>query len=125
MNVKWHADGEGRCHEGCEQYEHDTQPFPYCRIIAKLSSAYNIVPIAICAPCPFAVLADVLGLHGRRDGAQLHHRGREDPQRVFGITPEMVLAAVKNHLAQQADDEARAALEKRLREQDAMDDPRR
>jgi hypothetical protein len=37
----------------------------------------------------------------------------------------MVLAAVKNHLAQQADDEARAALEKRLREQDAMDDPRR
>jgi len=104
-----------------------------CRLIDDLPwfSKFEAVPVG--KRCPFAVLANVLGLHERTDGTQLHQRGREDPQRVFGITPEDVLAAIRDCRAQQGDDEARAELErrlqdaaaKRLRERDAMDDPRR
>jgi hypothetical protein len=133
MRINWHADGEGCCHAECEQWQ-TKHGHGGCALLDLLPwEVFERPSPASRSGCPFAVLAEVLGLHERRDGTQLHQRGREDPQRVFGITPEMVLAAVKNHLAQQADDEARAALEKRLRdaeeqrlrERDAMDDPRR
>lgn len=128
MRIDWHANGDGYCHAECEAKNHVDNSHSGCGLIDNLPwfSKFEAVPVG--KPCPFAVLANVLGLHERRDGAQLHQRGREDPQRVFGITPEEVVEILHKHLVQKGastDDEARAAFEKRLREQNAMDDPRR
>ena len=57
----WHADKEGRCHEGCEQYVKEWASA--CRIVNGLpwgGLMSNLV--AQGAPCPFAVLSDVLCL---------------------------------------------------------------
>jgi hypothetical protein len=61
----WHADGEGRCHAGCEQY--DQKRASACKLLGLLpwgGLMSRCVTEGI--DCPFAVLADALCLHERR-----------------------------------------------------------
>ncbi len=58
--VLWHADGEGRCHVGCEAWgsEHGLNG---CDLVEVLPWATREQPSPNrLSPCPFAVLADVL-----------------------------------------------------------------
>ena len=65
--ILWHADGEGRCHAGCEAFSPaDTNA------AGGPCNAVGVLPWHVRrnrwvgTPCPFAVLADVLALHKRQ-----------------------------------------------------------
>lgn len=84
----WHADGEGKCHVGCEQIRHY---IPGCGLL-------NTIPWTLSHlfkpgdPCPFAVLADALALHerdpkpdeDRRCGTCAEYRGSVNTCSVTG-----------------------------------------
>jgi hypothetical protein len=66
--INWHADGDGKCHSGCEQYhpQNSERPGIECEILAVLPWIPKmVVPGMVGWPCPFAVLADVFRLHER------------------------------------------------------------
>ncbi len=56
--LMWHADADGLCHKGCEQY---TKPegieYPTCDL-RRLITGGVLAPLG--QPCPFAILSDVL-----------------------------------------------------------------
>ena len=62
---RWRADGEGRCQRECEAWDNEGD-HPGCRILDRLSwEVFDQPTPNKRSPCPFAVLADVLGLHRR------------------------------------------------------------
>jgi len=61
--LKWHADENGRCHSGCEQWgtKHGLNG---CDLVEQLPwEAFAQPSPNKLSPCPFAVLADALCLH--------------------------------------------------------------
>ena len=58
--IRWHADGEGKCHVGCEA-RRETEPgvSTGCSI-ADLVPWMRILQVEHFGPCPFTVLSDVL-----------------------------------------------------------------
>lgn len=59
-STMWHADGEGKCHAGCEARRSDAPGTWYCRICENLPwETFRDAP-GDGSGCPFAVLADVL-----------------------------------------------------------------
>jgi hypothetical protein len=59
----WHADAHGRCHEKCEAYSGIT--YHICGINNLLPWRLTGDKIDVGNICPFAILATVLGCHGR------------------------------------------------------------
>lgn len=59
----WHADGEGRCHTGCESWG-SKHGLNGCDLIEVLPwEVFDQPSPNRLSPCPFAVLADVLCVH--------------------------------------------------------------
>lgn len=58
--MPWHADGEGKCHAGCEAWDPVRRrgTGACCRVARVLP--WNVCNLYLGGPCPFAVLADVL-----------------------------------------------------------------
>lgn len=67
--ILWHADADGKCHDGCEQYCPPAGMYSKCWLRHQVTGN-NAAPVG--GPCPFAVLLDVLRL--RPEAA-----GREQP----------------------------------------------
>lgn len=61
----WHADGEGKCHRGCEQWNEE-HGYSGCKLLDLLAWEVFQRPTIGDVGCPFAVLADVLALHERQ-----------------------------------------------------------
>ena len=59
----WHADGEGRCHRGCEQWSIDEHGHDGCKLLDLVAWEVFQQPTTGDVGCPFAVLAGAFGLH--------------------------------------------------------------
>ncbi len=66
--MMWHADADWRCHAGCEQWGVGPDPaHPGCKILDILPwEVFDRPTPAKRSMCPFAVIANVLGLAEQR-----------------------------------------------------------
>lgn len=59
--VLWRADGEGKCHQWCQQYNPPVGAMSACLLVRNLLPGVTEPDVG--GKCPFAVLADVLCVH--------------------------------------------------------------
>ncbi len=81
--LMWHADGEGRCHRGCEARREDPQGTWYCVICNLFPWTTFRGPAGDGVLCPFALLASVLCC-GKKEETQ-GELTAEQLERICGV----------------------------------------
>lgn len=75
--IRWHANGEGKCHGECEQKNKPNNSQSGCGVVDRLPWYTKLEAVPIGAPCPFAVLGDVFALHERTPDEEKPNEDRQ------------------------------------------------